>query len=67
LQYLDTPGLVNPANSPNPCFPSCSTVKGQTGPYHFYDSQFSSLYAWRSIGVASRQLEPPVRYQLHFL
>lgn len=53
LQYLDTPGLVNPANSPNPCFPSCSTVKGQTGPYHFYDSQFSSLYAWRSIGVSS--------------
>jgi hypothetical protein len=49
LQYLDYPGLVNA----NDCFPACSTINGKYGPYHFYDSQFSSLYAWRSIGVSS--------------
>ncbi|ABF39400.1 hypothetical protein Acid345_0395 [Candidatus Koribacter versatilis Ellin345] len=49
LQYLDYPGLQNPGD----CFPACSTINGKYGPYHFYDSQFSSLYAWRSIGVSS--------------
>jgi len=34
------------------CFPSCATLKGQTAPtpYAYYSPQFSSLFAWRSIG-----------------
>ncbi len=37
------------------CFPSCSQLAGQTGPtaYNYYSPQFSSLYAWRSIGNSS--------------
>jgi len=34
----------------NTCYPSCATIKGQVMPYAFYSPQFSSLYAWRSIG-----------------
>ncbi len=32
------------------CVPACSTVNGQYGPFHLFDDQFSSLYAWRSQG-----------------
>jgi hypothetical protein len=34
------------------CFPACSQLAGQAAatPYNYYDPQFSSLYAWRSIG-----------------
>lgn len=32
------------------CFPSCATVGGQVTPYAYYSPQFSSLFAWRSIG-----------------
>jgi hypothetical protein len=37
------------------CFPSCATLKGQTTPtpYAYYSPQFSSLFAWRSIGNSS--------------
>ena len=38
---------------PGACFPSCATINGQSGPYQFYQPQFSSLYSWRSIGVSS--------------
>ncbi|HEX4785540.1 MAG TPA: carboxypeptidase-like regulatory domain-containing protein [Candidatus Sulfotelmatobacter sp.] len=40
LFYLDLPDY---------CLPSCSKL----GPYAFFDSQYSSLYAWRSIGNAA--------------
>jgi hypothetical protein len=32
------------------CFPSCATIAGQTTPYAYYSPQFSSLFAWRSVG-----------------
>jgi hypothetical protein len=34
------------------CAPACSTLPGQSGPtpYNYYSPQFSSLFAWRSIG-----------------
>ncbi len=34
------------------CFPACSQLAGQTAPtpYNYYSPQFSSLFAWRSIG-----------------
>ena len=32
------------------CFPACATIGGQTTPYAYYSPQFSSLFAWRSIG-----------------
>ena len=34
----------------NDCAPACSTLGGAYGPFHVWDDQFSSLYAWRSIG-----------------
>jgi hypothetical protein len=37
----------------NPCVPGCATLNGVTGPGQFLAPQFSSLYAWRSIGNAS--------------
>ncbi len=37
----------------NDCAPACSTLNGAYGPFHFWDDQFSSLYAWRSIGNSS--------------
>ena len=37
----------------NPCVPGCATLNGVTGPAQFLAPQFSSLYAWRSIGNAS--------------
>jgi hypothetical protein len=35
------------------CNPSCATVKGVTKPFQFSDPQWSSLYAWRTIGNSS--------------
>lgn len=37
------------------CFPGCAQLPGQSAPqaYNFYDAQWSSLYAWRSIGNSS--------------
>jgi hypothetical protein len=32
------------------CVPACATVNGVTAPFAFFDDQWSSLYAWRSIG-----------------
>ncbi|PYX63668.1 MAG: hypothetical protein DMG74_16055 [Acidobacteria bacterium] len=34
------------------CLPACSTLPGQSGPqpFNFFDPQWSSLYAWRSVG-----------------
>jgi hypothetical protein len=32
------------------CFPQCATIGGAITPYAYYDPQFSSLFAWRSIG-----------------
>ena len=37
----------------NPCIPGCPTLNGFTGPTQFLAPQFSSLYAWSSIGNAS--------------
>ena len=37
------------------CLPACAQLPGQTTgqAFNFYDDQFSSLYAWRSIGNSS--------------
>lgn len=35
------------------CNPACATVKGVTKPFQFIDPQWSSLYAWRTIGNSS--------------
>ena len=35
------------------CNPACATVKGVTRPFQFWDPQWSSLYAWRTIGNSS--------------
>jgi hypothetical protein len=37
----------------NDCVPSCSTVGGNYAPFNVWDSQFSSLYAWRSGGSSN--------------
>jgi hypothetical protein len=49
LQLLDYPGLIVPGD----CFPACSTVGGNYGPFHYFNDQFSSLYAWSSIGTST--------------
>jgi hypothetical protein len=49
LEYLDVPGVAI-SGSPT-CYPSCATINGKlTSGYDFYSPQFSSLFAWRSIG-----------------
>jgi hypothetical protein len=35
------------------CFPACATINGRTAPYQFFDSQYASLWAWRTIGNSS--------------
>jgi hypothetical protein len=35
------------------CFPACATINGTTRPYQFFDSQYASLWAWRTIGNSS--------------
>jgi hypothetical protein len=49
LEYADVPGLV-PGFPAASCFPSCAIINGKLHPYAFYSPQFSSLFAWRSIG-----------------
>jgi hypothetical protein len=47
LELADAPGLINSGT----CFPACATIGGNlTQGYNYYSPQFSSLYAWRSIG-----------------
>jgi hypothetical protein len=47
-------GLPSGVNlGPGGCYPSCATINGQITPNAFYQQQFSSLYAWRSIGTSS--------------
>jgi hypothetical protein len=46
LFLADLPDLVNPGT----CFPACATLNGVTAPFQFFDDQYSSLYAWRSVG-----------------
>ncbi|HTW56990.1 MAG TPA: TonB-dependent receptor [Terriglobales bacterium] len=59
LFYLDLPGLINSG-----CFPSCSKL----GPYSYFDSQYSSLYGWRSIGNAAYNgLQLMLRHKGHGL
>ena len=49
---------------PDNCLPACSTL----GPYAYYDSQYSSLYAWRSIGNAAYNgLQLSLRHKGHGL
>ena len=45
--------LVSLLNADWFCIPACATVKGVTQPFQFWDPQFSSLYAWRTIGNSS--------------
>jgi hypothetical protein len=35
------------------CFPGCATIGGVTQPYQYFNDQWSSLYAWSSIGTSS--------------
>jgi hypothetical protein len=35
------------------CFPACATISGTTRPFQFFDSQYASLWAWRTIGNSS--------------
>jgi hypothetical protein len=35
------------------CVPACATINGVSTPFAFFDDQWSSLYAWRSIGNSS--------------
>jgi len=51
LANIDVPNYygVTPPNG-QPCFPACATINGQMTPFAFYSPQYSSLYAWASIG-----------------
>jgi hypothetical protein len=58
LFITDSPSFAQSALSgvdfgPGGCYPSCATINGQITPNAFYHQQFSSLYAWRTIGNAS--------------
>jgi len=46
LFFADLPQGFNGGD----CAPACATLNGHNGPFQFWDDQFSSLYAWRSIG-----------------
>jgi hypothetical protein len=57
---------INDGN-PGGCFPACSQLPGQTAPtqLNFFDSQWSSLYAWRSVGnSAYNALQASLRKQV---
>jgi Carboxypeptidase regulatory-like domain len=59
----ETSALFN-LDLPNACLPACSKL----GPYAYFDSQFSSLYAWRSIGNAAYNgLQLMLRHKGHGL
>ncbi len=52
---------------PGGCFPACSQLAGQNSPQplNFFDSQWSSLYAWRSVGnSAYNALQVSLRKQM---
>jgi len=50
LEIADAPNVLS-FEGPGQCFPACATIGGtQTQGYDFYSPQFSSLFAWRSIG-----------------
>ena len=34
------------------CFPACANIKGVDTPYAFYNTEFSALYGWSSIGTS---------------
>ena len=57
LEIIDLPGVASlspgVAFGPGGCFPSCATINGKITPNAMFDSQWSSLYAWRSIGNSS--------------
>lgn len=57
------------------CIPACATVKGVTRPFQFFDPQWSSLYAWRSIGNSSynalqvslrRKMAPGLQFDFNY-
>jgi hypothetical protein len=55
------------------CLPACSQLPGQSGPqqFNFWDDQFSSLYAWRSVGNSAYHglqltLHHPISHGLGF-
>ena len=53
LELADAPGLVNAVGDPatGGCYPACASIGGTLSQgYDYYSPQFSSLYAWRSIG-----------------
>ncbi|HEY2456197.1 MAG TPA: TonB-dependent receptor [Candidatus Acidoferrum sp.] len=35
------------------CFPTCANINGVDTPYAFYNTEFSALYAWSSIGTSA--------------
>lgn len=50
LEVADAPNLFS-FEAPGQCFPACATIGGNlTQGYDYYSSQFSSLFAWRSVG-----------------
>jgi hypothetical protein len=50
LELADAPNVLG-FEAPGQCFPSCATINGNlTQGYDYYSPQFSSLFAWRSIG-----------------
>jgi hypothetical protein len=57
--YSDTFGLFNAdvplyGTAAGGCFPACPTINGkQTNGFAFFLPQFSSLYAWRSLGSSN--------------
>jgi len=59
----ETSALFN-LDVPDLCVPSCSAL----GPYAYFDSQYSSLYGWRSIGSAAYNgLQLMLRHKGHGL
>jgi hypothetical protein len=35
------------------CFPACANINGVDTPYAFYNTEFSALYAWSSLGTSA--------------
>ena len=61
LFFMDLPGTIPGISG---CVPSCSVF----GPYAYFDSQYSSLYAWRSVGNAAYNgLQLMLRHKGHGL